>query len=152
MRQQMIAPCGMNCETCLAHLREKNICAGCWGTNGYKSNSCINCSIRNCDFLDKTASKFCYECTKFPCARLKQLDKRYRAKYAVSLIENLQIISKQGLERFEKMAYETWKCNTCGGTICVHTGYCLKCRENSNEPSTEASLPATCQQGQLHPF
>jgi PHP family Zn ribbon phosphoesterase len=24
-----------------------------------------------------------------------------------------------------------WKCPTCGGSICVHKGYCLNCHDHS---------------------
>lgn len=132
MNLLMIAPCGMNCGICLANLRDKNVCNGCWSTTGHKANSRINCSIKNCDFLAKTNLKFCYECTKFPCTRLKQLDKRYRLKYNMSMTENLQNIERAGLENFIQMEMERWKCVDCGGTICVHRGYCLKCNDQKN--------------------
>ncbi len=127
MNTQLIAPCGMNCGICMAYLRDKNVCKGCWSDNGDKSKSCINCSIKNCNLLSKTDPTFCYGCTKFPCSRIKQLDKRYRLKYNMSMIENLHYIQDFGLENFEKKESIRWKCETCGGTICVHRGYCLKC-------------------------
>jgi hypothetical protein len=77
--------------------------------------------------LTKTHSKFCYECEKYPCTRLIQLDKRYRAKYHMSMIENLNYIQHNNLEKFIEKEHERWLCNTCGGTLCVHRGYCLKC-------------------------
>jgi hypothetical protein len=128
----MIAPCGMNCGICLAYLRDKNICPGCWSDNGHKSNSCINCIIKNCELLQKTDSKFCYECSKFPCTRLKQLDKRYRLKYKMSMIENLNYIKEFGLANFEQKESIRWKCGICGGIICVHRGICLKCNDQKN--------------------
>jgi len=127
METQLIAPCGMNCGICLAYLRDKNICHGCWAEDENKRNSCTKCSIKNCELLQKTDSKFCYECSKFPCARLKQLDKRYRLKYKMSMIENLLYIKKFGLANFEKKEATRWKCDTCGGIICVHRGICLEC-------------------------
>jgi hypothetical protein len=128
----MIAPCGMNCGICLANLRDKNICYGCWNEDENKRNHCSKCSIRNCKLLEETNSKFCYECTNFPCTRLKQLDKRYRLKYKMSMIENLQYIKESGLENFEKKEAIRWKCVTCGGMICVHRGICLKCNDQKN--------------------
>jgi len=127
MENLLFAPCGMNCGICLAHLRDTSICNGCWSIKGYKSKSCAACTIRNCQFLKVTASKFCYECSKFPCARLKQLDKRYRLNYKMSMIENLLYIKEFGLEKFEKKEATRWKCDTCGGIICVHRGICLEC-------------------------
>jgi len=48
----------------------------------------------------KTKSKFCFECEKFPCLRIKQLDKRYRTKYNMSVLENLENIKKLGVREF----------------------------------------------------
>lgn len=124
-----IAPCGMNCAICLAYLRDKNKCNGCWSSDENKSKSCIECIIKNCDLLAKTRSKFCYECENYPCKRLKQLDKRYRTKYSMSMLENLQFIKDQGLSNFIEKEQTRWKCKTCGGAICVHRGYCLKCKK-----------------------
>jgi hypothetical protein len=132
MSTQLIAPCGMNCGICMAYLRDKNVCKGCWSNNGDKSKSCANCIIKNCELLQKTDSKFCCECANFPCTRLKQLDKRYRLKYKMSMIENLNYIAKFGLENFAQKELIRWKCDTCGGTICVHHGFCLKCNDQKN--------------------
>lgn len=30
INRNLIAPCGMNCGVCIAYLREKNRCQGCW--------------------------------------------------------------------------------------------------------------------------
>ena len=77
--------------------------------------------------------KFCYDCTKYPCPRLNQLDKRYRIKYHVNLLENLGNIKKIGIENFVQMENDRWFCNKCGGTISIHVGYCLKCNENEGK-------------------
>src|SRR3989339_2116371 len=114
---RMVAPCGMNCLICLGHLREKNVCHGCWGDSDNKPYHCVLCSIKNCEYLEKTESKFCYDCEKYPCKRLKQLDKRYRTKYNMSMIENLENIKKLGLVQFEKNEHERWLCKNCGGAI-----------------------------------
>ncbi len=37
-----------------------------------------------------------------------------------------------GLENFTELEREKWRCNTCGGTVCVHRGHCLKCNLNKN--------------------
>ena len=133
MDTQLIAPCGMNCGICLAYLRNTSVCHGCWNINLNKSKSRVACSIRNCELLQKTDSKFCYECAKFPCARLRQLDKRYRLKYSMSMLENLHYIKKFGLENFVQMESIRWKCDMCEGMICVHRGYCLKCNDQKNQ-------------------
>ena len=128
MQTSLIAPCGMNCGICLAYLRTKNVCPGCRVDDPKKSSSCTNCIIKNCELLEKTESGFCYDCEKFPCKRLKQLDKRYRTKYNMSMLENLGNIKALGLEHFIKTETERWRCPQCGGTFCCHRG-CLSCKE-----------------------
>ena len=71
--------------------------------------------------------KFCFECGKFPCERIKQMDKRYRTKYNMSTIENLENIRKFGLREFIKNEKIRWACSQCGGIICVHIGSCFSC-------------------------
>jgi hypothetical protein len=124
---QLIAPCGMNCGICRAYLRKERKCPGCHGEDTLKAASCVKCIIRNCEMIQASQSKFCYECEKYPCIRLKQLDKRYRTKYAMSMIENLGNIKSIGLSAFVENEKERWRCPKCGGMICVHKGYCLDC-------------------------
>lgn len=122
-----IAPCGINCATCLGYLRSKNTCVGC-KIVGNKLNHCQVCSICNCENLLKTQTKLCFECEVFPCKRLKQLDKRYRTKYSTSLIGNLESIRELGMSAFLQKEEAKWHCTNCGGTICVHRGICLSCK------------------------
>ncbi|MBN1143226.1 MAG: DUF3795 domain-containing protein [Bacteroidales bacterium] len=123
----LIAPCGINCGTCLAYLRAKNRCGGCRIPADPKPKHCVQCSILNCVHLAETTSGFCYDCVKYPCQRMKQLDKRYRKSYNMSLLENLNLIKELGINRYIVQENAKWRCPTCGGTICVHRGYCLSC-------------------------
>ena len=118
-KPKLIAPCGMNCNICVAYLREKNKCPGCNLLNPKK------CIIKNCAQLKKNNWKFCStRCEKFPCQRLKSLDKRYRTKYGMSMIDNLKFIQKKGIRKFIKKEEERWKCKD--GVICVHNKKCYK--------------------------
>lgn len=125
----MIAPCGMNCAICMAHLlRGENKCPGCRGDNTHKPASCIECVIFYCDLLKTNNQKYySTRCEKFPCTRLKNLDKRYRTKYGMSMIENLSNIEQWGIRAFIKNEKKRWVCSECGGLICVHRGYCSAC-------------------------
>jgi len=127
MNKALIAPCGINCGICLAYLREKNRCDGCRIKPAVSFKSIDRCVIRNCIHLKDSISGFCYECDKYPCQRLKQLDKRYRTRYRENVIDNLDSIKVIGLNRFMKAEVERWKCKNCGATICVHRENCLKC-------------------------
>lgn len=126
MLRDLIAPCGMNCGICLAYLRDKNRCEGCNSDNQYKPASCISCILKNCEVIANNKSKLCYECEKYPCKRLKQLDKRYRLKYNMSMLDNLKFIKERGMDEFLINEKIRWTCKECGGVICVHRG-CLKC-------------------------
>jgi len=127
MKSSLIASCGMNCGICRAHLREKKKCHGCRGSNENKSFSCANCIIKNCNELHKNKLKFCFECSKFPCEQIKHMDKRYRTRYNMSTIENLEAMKKIGITEFIQNEKTRWTCSFCGGTICVHRGYCFNC-------------------------
>jgi hypothetical protein len=61
---------------------------------------------------------------------LKHLDKRYRTKYEMSMIENLGNIKNFGIRKFLKNEDVRWTCSQCGGTICVHKKYCIDCGKN----------------------
>jgi hypothetical protein len=128
----LIATCGMNCGICVAHLRSKNVCPGCSIKDPSKSKTRSDCSLSNCILLNAKGSDFCYGCGEYPCKRLKHLDKRYRTKYHMSMIENLENIKKLGIHHFVQNEQERWRCPECGGVICVHKGYCLACNAAGN--------------------
>lgn len=127
--QYMIAPCGMNCGICIGHLRERKPCCGCLTDSVNKPNHCIRCSIVNCEELTKNKLDFCFACSKFPCARLKRLDKRYRTNYGMSMIENLTFIKENGLEEFQNRENDRWTCKKCSAILSVHRDECLNCKE-----------------------
>jgi hypothetical protein len=124
----MIAPCGMNCGLCIGHLRKRKPCSGCLGINDInKPDGCKSCSVVTCEHLPKTESGFCYECPKYPCRRLKALDKRYSTKYGMSMFKNLAYIKENGLENFLKSEEKKWTCPNCGSGLSVHRDNCLIC-------------------------
>lgn len=126
----LIAPCGMNCALCLAYQREKNHCEGC---RSKEKSGVKKCVIKNCANLSNNNTGFCYECDKFPCRRLKQLDKRYRDKYGMSMIENLESIKKDGLKEFLDKEKTKWSCSKCHELLCVHREECLNCQRSIKE-------------------
>ena len=127
--KHLIAPCGMNCGTCIAYLRDKNKCPGCRIVTSDKSISVKKCTVTECIYLQKTSSKFCFDCEKYPCKRIKNLDKRYREKYRTSFIENLTIIKEHGLDSFLIFESKRRTCNNCGSVISVHRDHCIKCNQ-----------------------
>jgi hypothetical protein len=124
---ELIAPCGMNCGLCMAYVRDKNRCLGCRAGDEGKAKSCLACTIRNCETLCSSESGFCIDCERLPCPRLKRLDARYRTKYRMSMLENLQAIRAIGVEAFVVSEQERWACPACGSLQCVHTPECVYC-------------------------
>jgi hypothetical protein len=100
----LIAPCGMDCRLCLGYIREKNTCPGCRmidKQDSKKSEYCNRCRIRNCEPIANGKVKYCSDsCGSFPCARLKQLDKRYQTRYGMSMMDNLIVIDELGIRHF----------------------------------------------------
>jgi hypothetical protein len=135
IKYELIAPCGMNCAICSARLFRKDKCPGCLGIETNKPGSCIDCIIVNCNILKETGSKYCSpRCEKYPCRRLRDLDKRYRTRYHMSMIENLEYIDREGIRAFVRNEKVRWTCPECGGMICVHKGRCSSCgKENDLE-------------------
>jgi hypothetical protein len=129
-----IATCGINCGTCMAFQREKNKCIGCMSPSGNKANHCINCRIKNCEFLKQADSKFCFDCEKFPCLRMKNMDKRYRIRYKTSLIQNLRSIKEAGIKAYLHKESERWTCPDCGSMVCVHRPVCKGCGRENTDP------------------
>ena len=126
MDVSLIAPCGMNCALCLAYQRDQNRCSGCRGNGVPKSESRLRCVIKNCEKRLQNGWVNCSPCER-PCARIKRLDKRYREKYNMSMLENLACIKNDGMKVFLGQQARQWTCKACGGVICVHRGKCLRC-------------------------
>ena len=126
--EDLIAPCGINCGTCIAYLREKkNRCHGCRHAELNVPTTRLKCSIKNCEHLQKTESKLCHDCQLFPCARLKHIDKRYRTRYKTSLIRNLVTIRETGMASYLENEVRKWSCPECRSVLSVHRDHCLKC-------------------------
>lgn len=132
MDESLIAPCGMNCGLCVSYLAMKNDL----NRQGFHKKYCPGCITRGehclfmkdqCNLVGNGLVRFCHVCDKFPCTRLKSLDKRYRTKYHMSMIENLVSIQENGMVRFLQAQEEKWRCPECGGNICCHNGLCLHC-------------------------
>jgi len=131
-KEALIAPCGMNCSLCIAYqFKEKDL-----NKRGFHKKYCPGCLPRGkyclhmgdvCELLGKGKIRFCFECEDYPCKRLKALDKRYRTKYHMSMIENLNYIRDNGLKNFLENEEIKWRCTGCGGRICCHNGLCLNC-------------------------
>lgn len=79
-------------------------------------------------FAKHYPDRFCDQCPQFPCSEMTDKEIWYANTYPMveSLMGNLALIRKEGMEKFLQLEAERWGC-TCGGTICVHTGICSGC-------------------------
>ncbi|RJP77268.1 MAG: DUF3795 domain-containing protein [Candidatus Zixiibacteriota bacterium] len=121
----LVAPCGMNCLVCAAYLRKKKSCLGCRGPNESIPLHCRNCKIKACAM--EQSLNLCYECSTFPCTRLKRLDKNYQQRYHVSLIENARYLQNVGSDQYLHEEHEKWRCVACGSVVCLHDRVCSEC-------------------------
>ena len=112
---KLIAPCGMNCAICKAHLRKQNPCHGCNFAEENRPKTRVECPLRVCR---KRSGRFCCGCPEFPCDRLRHLDQRYRTTYGMSQVENLKFIKAKGLRRFVEKEGGKWFSKK--GILCVH--------------------------------
>jgi len=72
-------------------------------------------------------NRYCFSCDGFPCERLRHLDRRYRTKYRMSMIDNLRHIEKHGVREFIRNEKKRWACSACGRLVCVHKPECPSC-------------------------
>jgi len=131
LRQDLVAPCGMNCGVCMRYLATatglaqrtgKAQCTGC----RTQKKKCASIKGR-CKLLKEEKIQFCFECSTFPCVKVERLNKRYVSRYDTSLIDNLLQIKQVGLEKFMAKEAEKWKCPKCGGTVSIHDRKCYSC-------------------------
>ena len=129
---KLISPCGMNCAICASYLAQRNDIKN----KEVRMPYCLGCRPRtkNCAFLKKRCAKLakeevnlCFECDSFPCENLMTIDRRYRTRYRMSMIENLIFIKENGMEKFLEEQEKTWKCQTCGELLSCHNGLCFNC-------------------------
>ena len=122
IKPELIAPCGMNCGICKAYLAysrgvpkqrgKVTHCAGCVPREKF-------CFIkRGCRKLGLGQIRFCSECRAMPCRNLDRVDRRYRSRYAMSMVENLREIESKGLQQFIVDQETKYTCPKCGDIIC----------------------------------
>ena len=128
---ELIAPCGMNCALCKAYLaythgvpRQRGKVTHCEGCRPRAKNCYV---IRGCLKLRKHQIESCGQCDMVPCKNLAHLDKRYRERYDMSMVENLKEIKTLGIQEFLENQRKKYRCSNCGDVVCVHDGKCYSC-------------------------
>lgn len=137
---ELIAPCGMNCGICKAYLaythglpRQRGKVTHCAGCLPRAKNCYIK---RGCKKLSKHLIKSCSECDTMPCKHLEHLDKRYRERYSMSMVENLTELKTNNMDAFLRSQTERYRCPNCGGVVCVHDGKCYSCDYKKEKTET----------------
>lgn len=121
----MVAPCGMNCAVCYKHLGKKP-CPGCNQGDAATPASCRNCRMQAC--AAEKGVRHCVFCGDFPCKPIKTLEKSYRVRYGVSLLENGRMVKEQGVAAFQAAQQKEYACPACGGVVSLHDGVCSVCQ------------------------
>ncbi|MCC0641556.1 MULTISPECIES: DUF3795 domain-containing protein [unclassified Clostridioides] len=121
----MFAPCGMNCKVCYKHCYSKKPCQGCYAGDLGKPEHCRKCNIKECTKIKKI--KYCFECEKFPCKLVKNLEKSYNKRYEESLIKNNILAKEFGITTLMEEESKKWTCIYCGGIISLHDSECSEC-------------------------
>lgn len=127
---EMFAPCGMNCMVCYKHCytkKTKQPCGGCMVESKGKPEHCRKCKIKDC--VQSKGITYCYECNEFPCKLIKNLERSYKKRYGVSLVENSQIVKENDIPFLLKIHSEKYCCPKCGGTISIHDKVCSDCQK-----------------------
>jgi hypothetical protein len=130
MKPEMIAPCGINCLACSAHLREKKPCPGCKApVEQITRKSCRECRIKKCAY--EKGNKWCFECMSFPCPRIEKLTIRYMKNCCVNLIQNGRDADND-MTKFLKSQKDLFTCKSCEGIINQHQKTCSECGKEAN--------------------
>jgi hypothetical protein len=133
-RAHLVAPCGMDCGVCGAYLahshdvpRQRGVIAHCSGCRA-RGKRCAYLK-GHCSALADGDVDFCFECADYACARLQHLDSRYRERYGMSLIENLDVVREAGVAALIDRQQARFACARCGRLRSVHNQKCYVCDE-----------------------
>ncbi len=122
---RLFAPCGMNCMVCYRYVSRTKPCVGCLNADVGKPAHCRKCRIKDC--VSAKGCTHCYACSDYPCSSVKNLDKSYRMRYGVSLLENSRFVKLHGLAAFMKRQKQIFTCPECGGVFSLHDKECSEC-------------------------
>ena len=132
MDRKLIGPCGMYCGLCSSYLAYQHQVPRQRG----KFSHCAGCRPRDkhcawlkerCELLKDHKVQYCYECPSYPCTQLEHLSARYRTKYGLDFLQNLDLIQAQGEEALLHSLNIRFACEHCGSLRSIHSGKCFAC-------------------------
>jgi hypothetical protein len=119
---EFFAPCGINCMLCSRQFEKKRPpCHGCLRGGSSTCTHSETCRIKLCAF--ERGLSHCFECDKFPCSRIRRLEKRYRENCGYLLLEAAETARSGGVEVLLEQQLAHYSCG-CGGLICLQSGVC----------------------------
>ena len=132
IKDELIAPCGMNCAICSKYLAyvnnlNKSQCSGCRPSNKKCTYLFEKCTGINHSLEGNAEAQFCFECNQYPCKEINRMDRRYRDNYGMGVKDNLKHIKENGVVEFAEAQYKNYQCTKCGGLISIHNKKCFKC-------------------------
>ncbi len=132
VKEELIAPCGMNCAICsnyLAYVNNLNRsqCAGCRPSNKKCAYLFEKCTGINHPLKGNADAKHCFECEQYPCKEIDRMDHRYRENYKMSVKENLEYVRENGPVELAREQHKKYQCSKCGGLTSIHNRKCFKC-------------------------
>lgn len=89
-----------------------------------KRKSCVNCAKKKCTM--ERGHQWCFECSRFPCARIKDLSKRYTQNYDIDLVQS-GMDAREDMEAFLQAQRIRFTCPKCGGVMDQHRRKCSAC-------------------------
>ena len=123
----LFAPCGMNCLVCYKYCCSNRPCAGCLGGERGKPAHCRTCAIKDC--AAARGLSHCHGCDEFPCKAIKRLDKNYRTRYGMSLLQNSLFAKEHGTAALLERHKREFACPVCNGVISLHDARCSQCQK-----------------------
>ena len=131
--------CGLFCGACEALLSveagEIDKLADRWNTpaedmecHGCKSGKismfCRTCKIKMC--AEERELQFCSECNDFPCPMISDFHRR-EAPNPTIIRNNLEVISKNGVDAWISSQKSRWMCEHCGSKFSYTDSICGAC-------------------------
>ena len=119
------AICGLFCGTCPFYPEK---CHGCLSDK--LTAHCVTCPNGFRDCAKKHAVTRCYECSEFPCDRLKQFSKEHYQNgigHHETVIADLTYMSEHGVESWVEKKTADNTCKSCGKLIHWYDKHSHKC-------------------------
>ncbi len=123
--EDLLSVCGVPCFACAAFLRAKDPCPGCRDRREEaRRKSGRGCAKKRC--AAERGVRACFACDRFPCARIRDLAKRYAKDYDYDLI-GIGLRARTDPAGLAAALRQRTTCKECGGVLDLHHRRCFAC-------------------------